>query len=259
MSQENYKVWFKGDGYADRLYRRATGELDEMESSKSLCAVLSPLYQPGMKVLDVGCGPGHYLRSLRSRLDEGIDYTGMDATEAYVDLAKRAFPDQEEKFRVGDIYDLPFEGLSYDIVTCSNLILHLPPPPSKPLSELIRVSKGHVVIRTLIGQGNYVIKEMVSPDELKGLPYPEEEGVGPDGKVEFHLLSFINMYTEKYIRDTVRNLDPKIKIRIEPDKKWEPFDNTSFAGSTGTTVIGDKQVAGKLIYDWNFIILNVIS
>ena len=156
----NWKIWEKSPGYGENLYyKRATGELGEMESSKALCKVLSPLYKKEMKILDAGCGAGHYLRSFRGRIDKNIDYTGLDATKYFVKLAKMAFG-EGANFIEGDIFNMPFKNNSFDIVNCSNVILHLPPIPQKAISEMIRVAKKYVVIRTVFGERNYIIREV---------------------------------------------------------------------------------------------------
>ena len=43
--------------------------------------------RPGMRVIDIGCGPGHILQYL----PEGIDYTGFDIDETYIAYARRSF------------------------------------------------------------------------------------------------------------------------------------------------------------------------
>ena len=116
---EDYQFWNREKEYGDVLHERATGKKEEMESSKALCKILSPFYRRRMKVLDVGCGPGHYLKSLR-RLDENMDYTGMDITEYYIQMAKKAF--DGIPFYLGDIYNIPFGDNSFDIVLCSNVL-----------------------------------------------------------------------------------------------------------------------------------------
>lgn len=250
----NGNIWEKSPRYGEMFYKRATGELEEMESSKALCEILSSFYSPGMKVLDVGCGAGHYLRSLRSRLDKDIDYTGLDSTEYYVQLAKKAFG-ENQKFFVGDILDLQFDNNTFDIVVCNNVILHLPPPPIRAISELIRVAKKYVVIRTVFGERNYIIKEVKGSEEDKGDSSDKPEDlIAQNG--EPVLCNFFNMYTEQYLKDTIAAIDKNIKIKIVADDKWKEFDNRKEAErSTATRVINGKQVSGNLILDWKFIIL----
>lgn len=250
---DDWRIWNHTKAYGDLLYKRATGDEDEMESSKALCKILSPLYEKHMKVLDVGCGAGHYLRSLRLRVDENIYYTGVDATEYYIELAHKAFGDAS-RFLCGDIYNLQFKDNSWDIVICCNLILHLPPPPIKPISELIRVSSKYICIRTVFGERNYITKEVRSSEEIQGLPAREGNLIDQEGKPLAY--NYFNMYTEQYFRDIVSDISGNIDMKIIRDDYWNPFDNTAVAGKTATKVMGDKQVSGNLLLDWRFIVLS---
>ena len=56
-----------GKPYGDLFFDRATGKLPEMESSKAAAARITALAKSGDSLLDVGCGAGHYYRSIRSR------------------------------------------------------------------------------------------------------------------------------------------------------------------------------------------------
>ncbi|MBI4049934.1 MAG: class I SAM-dependent methyltransferase [Candidatus Doudnabacteria bacterium] len=242
MTNGNWKVWNKNEEYGQLLYRRAIGEEAEMESAKALCEILKPFYKSGMTVLDVGCGAGHYLRSLRMRLDPKVNYTGVDATEKYVALARQAFP--EARFIVGDIFALPFRDREFDIVMCNNVLYHLPPPPGKPLSELTRVAKKHAVIRTVFGERNYIIRE---------LPY-EGEIIHADGEIPS--FNFFNMYTEDYYRKVLSQAAPDWKIEIIPDTFWKDFDvRQEIDNPTATHIVDGKQVSGNLILDFRFIVL----
>jgi ubiquinone/menaquinone biosynthesis C-methylase UbiE len=172
VANDNWYIWNHDKTYQDTMQKRASGELPEMESAKALCEVLKPYYQPGMTLADIGCGGGHYLRSLRARLDPDISYTGVDATESYIRMAKEAFP--EMSFLVGDVYELPFADSSFDVVTCCNLVSFLPPPPIKALEELVRIARKYVIVRVTIGTRNYIIKEIRSSQDGLGETVSEQ-------------------------------------------------------------------------------------
>ena len=88
---ETWRVWDTEPGYGNLLYRRATGDLPEMESSKVVARLVKDWLRGGDAILDVGCGSGHYLRSLRRHISSDFSYTGVDATAAYIDLARQAW------------------------------------------------------------------------------------------------------------------------------------------------------------------------
>lgn len=71
---------------------------------------------PGMRVLDVGCGPGRHSLALARR---GCDVTGVDLSPEFVDLARRAATDEglRARFEVLDVRDLAFAG-EFDAAIC---------------------------------------------------------------------------------------------------------------------------------------------
>ena len=132
---DKWKVWDRDDGYGEVLYKRAVGELPEMESSKKIARILKKYITKNESVLDVGCGAGHYLKSLRREIGNSFAYLGIDATPDYINQAKKAFEnDGKSYFMRADIYDIKLPDNSYDIVMCNNVLLHLP-SINKPLSE----------------------------------------------------------------------------------------------------------------------------
>ena len=61
--------------------------------------------EPGMRVLDVGCGPGRHAYELANR---GIEVHGVDISQAFVDLAQAGAPDGAT-FARGDARALGFD------------------------------------------------------------------------------------------------------------------------------------------------------
>lgn len=73
--------------------------------------------QPGTRVLDAGCGPGRHALALAQR---GIDVVGVDLSDDFVELARRAAAERHldnARFEVHDIRALPFEA-EFDAVVC---------------------------------------------------------------------------------------------------------------------------------------------
>jgi SAM-dependent methyltransferase len=60
--------------------------------------------EPGMRVLDVGCGPGRHTNELARR---GLDALGVDISERFVEIARQQGPGRFERM---DARSLPFDG-----------------------------------------------------------------------------------------------------------------------------------------------------
>jgi ubiquinone/menaquinone biosynthesis C-methylase UbiE len=222
-----------------------------MESSKAAAKLIKDDVIEGDKILDVGCGSGHYLRSLRSVLKINFFYTGVDATSNYIDLGKRAFAnDNRVDFCLGDIYNLPFDENSFDIVMCNNVLLHLP-SIQKPLNELVRVSKKTVLIRTLIGDRSFRIQDVAQDNEIE---------FNDDGEPKsFH---YYNIYSEKYLNFLLQSNGKVNNFQIIEDVFFDPknIENSISEHRDAhdvTTILGDFQVNGYVIQPWKFVKINL--
>ena len=163
IKKEAWRIWNKDDKVELRTYKRVTGELPEMESTKQLVELVGQVYAQGMRVLDVGCAAGHYYKGL-VRLDPSLIYTGVDATKKYIDYARQHFKNNANtRFEYGDIFDLKDSTLRSDIVFCCNVLLHLP-DFRMPIRNLLKATKKHLFIRTLISDKTYLNKFLYTDD-----------------------------------------------------------------------------------------------
>jgi len=76
--------------------------------------------RPGLRVLDIGCGPGDLITYL-----PGVEYTGTDLSEAYIESARRRFGDRGRYF-AGRVSSLDPETLGqFDVVIAKSLLHHI--------------------------------------------------------------------------------------------------------------------------------------
>jgi SAM-dependent methyltransferase len=89
--------------------------------------------RPGVRLLDVACGAGALTAAAAKR---GAKAVGVDLSTGMLELARQKYPDLD--FREADIEHLPFVDGSFDAMTCSFVLGHLP-YPELALAECVRV------------------------------------------------------------------------------------------------------------------------
>jgi len=125
--------------YAQRG-NRAFESLLATRSASSDAAFLLPYLREGMRLLDVGCGPGSITLDLAQAVAPG-DVVAVDSQPEAVEqgsTAAAARGVENVRFETADAYALPFAPGSFDCVFANGLLMHLS-EPRRAVAEMRRV------------------------------------------------------------------------------------------------------------------------
>jgi len=127
--------------------RPADAELDVPIVRDNLEA-LTLINVPEVKLLDFGCGNGHY-QSILSSCSHTTkwDYTGVDLRPAFVQWCRQTYPGVQFE-TVENGRPLPFADNAFDVVLASS-VLQYTQNPELTLAELRRVTQKYVLVSRL--------------------------------------------------------------------------------------------------------------
>ncbi|KAI3329945.1 S-adenosyl-L-methionine-dependent methyltransferase [Ustulina deusta] len=163
---DNYK-----QGYSS--YTTATHEKRTAESN---AAFLIPHIKKTDRILDVGCGSGTITTGLAKYAHEGA-VIGLDMSMNVLEKAKKladeaAVPTEgpgSVRFEQGNVLEgLPYSEGTFDIVFCSQVLGHIPPPdlPGQALIEMRRVLKPGGVLASRDGVSSVFYPRRLQLDRL---------------------------------------------------------------------------------------------
>jgi ubiquinone/menaquinone biosynthesis C-methylase UbiE len=179
------------DSYDNWYASRRGAMYDRLE--KKLIASLLPAGVEGEKLLEVGCGTGHWSRFFSKY---GFEVTGIDISERMIDAAlQKDIP--KVSFYVGDGHLLPFGDSTFDL-TAAITTLEFVRDAETVLREMIRCTRkpGRILLgvlnrlskvnrqRQASAKGPYVNALLFSPIELKDL-------LQPHGQVAINVGGFV--------------------------------------------------------------------
>ena len=176
-------------------------------------------------------------------MNDPFSYTGVDSTLDYVRVANEVWRGEKRaRFVAGDVFALPFKDGIADVVMCCNVLLHLP-AVATPLRELVRVSRRHVLVRMLVGDRGFRVKEI------------EGDEIGDDGEPARY--NWYNIYPQSYI-ERLLGSDPRIRtVTITADRAFDPQRIERAATDSGaanaTRIVGGWQVNGYVLQPWHFV------
>jgi ubiquinone/menaquinone biosynthesis C-methylase UbiE len=107
--------------------------------------------RPGATVVEVGAGTGNFLELFA---DVAGHLIGVDLTETMLRTAQRTFP--EMSFVLGDGARMPLAIRSVDLISCAQMLHHVPEPLAL-IKEMSRVcsADGHVLIVDQVATERY--------------------------------------------------------------------------------------------------------
>lgn len=147
----------------DSWYKTAIGELVHELELEIILELLNP--NPGQKVLDFGCGTGHYSIELARK---GLEVTGLDLSEEMLSYARYKSSQMgiDINWVVGDAQNLDFADNSFDAAV-SVTALEFFPDPSRALREAYRVLKpgGRMVVGIIAGNSPWSEKYLRNAKE----------------------------------------------------------------------------------------------
>jgi ubiquinone/menaquinone biosynthesis C-methylase UbiE len=165
----------------DRWYETAEGRRHDVAQQEIVQALLPSPAGGNGRLLDVGCGTGHWSRFF---VQLGYEVTGIDVASEMVEVA-RARQLSSCRFYIADAMDLPFPSRSFDVV-CAMAVLEFVADVPQVCTEMVRCLNpgGCLVIGTLnrLAEINreriashaapYESAQMFAPEELRHLLKP---------------------------------------------------------------------------------------
>ena len=129
----------------DDWFRTPLGKVcDKLEKRALACALPDP--RSGARLLDAGCGTGHFSAFFAER---GFKVTGVDISAEMIEVARQNTALKAD-FQRAALTALPFGDESFDVVTAIT-VMEFIPEREKALQEMIRVLRigGTLIIAVL--------------------------------------------------------------------------------------------------------------
>jgi ubiquinone/menaquinone biosynthesis C-methylase UbiE len=200
----------------------------------------------GLKVLEIGCGLGTDGAQFAKA---GADYTGVDLTEAAVELARKRFEisNLPGKFQTADAENLEFADESFDLVY-SHGVLHHTPDTAGAIREIHRVLRpGGRAIVMLYHRDSYNYRVNISVLRRAGARLLKSEAG----------IRFVNRITGEpleSLREHARLLQNGEENYLRPDEFLS--QNTDGAGNPLARVYSTKE-ARELFKDFSDVELRI--
>jgi ubiquinone/menaquinone biosynthesis C-methylase UbiE len=120
------------------------------------------------RVLDVGCGRGHWARQILPRCHETATLLGVDMEAASIEEARataKLWAGDRASFHVGDAMDLAKYGSGFDLVTCQTVLIHLADPARAVSGMIARLTpRGLLAVAEPNNLANHMVTDNLDVD-----------------------------------------------------------------------------------------------
>jgi len=157
----------------DQWYETAEGTMYDRLEKRAIARYLSGKRE-GRKLLEIGCGTGHWSQFFS---EHSFEVTGVDVSERMIDMAQnKKIPNAS--FRVGDGHSLPFKDGAFD-VTAAITTLEFVRDAEVVVREMVRCTRkpgGQLLIGVLnvLARLNRNRKQRPESPYAKGLFWPSQ-------------------------------------------------------------------------------------
>ena len=211
----------------DRLLARRVVFKDFVEGPNAEDLALEALREakPG-RVLEVGCGPGHF--AVRVLRELGAEVVALDLSPRMVELARG----RGVEALVGDVQDLPFGEAGFDCAVANWMLYHVP-DLDRGLAELARILRpgGRLVAATFGEDHLHELWSFLGNEKAAAVEFNRQNGARPlerhfaqverrdaDGVVVFPDRAAVRRYVAATIRgahlaDSIPEFDGAFRAR----------------------------------------------
>ncbi len=144
-----------------------------------------------VKILDAGCGEGFITNLIFSNI-ANVEVVGLEYTDEALEIARNL--NKEITYIQGDIYQMPFQKKTFDIVLCTEVLEHLS-TPADALKELIRVTDSYLLL-TVPNEPWFCLGNLLALKNIKRFGNPVDH-------INHWTFKKFKNFTQKYLSNNI--------------------------------------------------------
>lgn len=224
----------------ERATLKESGIIDARSLKKSHKR-LAEILQPGMTVLDVGCGTGAITSGIAEIVGPNGRVIGIDNNPALIEKARQNYKNIPGlTFEIADIYNLPFHN-EFDIVTSARVLQWLDNPQTA-LNQMVQSAKHNGQVLVLDYNHTKISWEPEIPETMQNfydafLKWRSDAGM--DNEIADHLTKMFEQSGLINLKVTVQH---EMTKRSDNDFQTQITILAEVASSKGIQMVNDGTI-----------------